>query len=138
MFTQLLKPVLARIYPCTTEEFSVHTQKEQRIIDTLEPVMNQHRLVVDRQILVADRQMPQQHSLVYQLSRITRQRDALGHDDALDAVAAGVRYWVDRMDLDQETSEEDHRRELFDKELDRFMEEAGRPGRKNYSWNPGR
>lgn len=100
--------------------------------------MNQHRLVVDRQILVADRQMPQQHSLVYQLSRITRQRDALGHDDALDAVAAGVRYWVDRMDLDQETSEEDHRRELFDKELDRFMEEAGRPGRNNYNWNPGR
>jgi hypothetical protein len=46
MFTKLLTPFLTRIYPCTTEEVKHSIQKEKRIIDTLEPVMNQHRLVV--------------------------------------------------------------------------------------------
>jgi hypothetical protein len=46
MFTKLLTPFLTRIYPCSTEEVKHSIQKEKRIIDTLEPVMNQHRLMV--------------------------------------------------------------------------------------------
>lgn len=136
MFTQLLKPVLQRIYPVTIEEYSVHTQKEVRIIDTLEPVMNQHRLVIDKQILVNDLQLPREHSFVYQLSRLTRQKGALGHDDILDAVASGVRYWVDRMELDVSGDvEQDHRRELLDAELDKWLEEVQGVSQGNPSWN---
>jgi len=40
MFMELLKPILARIYNVTIEETRSSTQKERRIIDTLEPVMN--------------------------------------------------------------------------------------------------
>ena len=44
MATQLLKPVLADIHPCNVEEVRHSIQKEKRIIDTLEPIMNTHRL----------------------------------------------------------------------------------------------
>lgn len=54
MFEQLLKPFLTRIYPVTTEEVKHSIQKEKRIIDTLEPVMNQHRLIVDRRLIEQD------------------------------------------------------------------------------------
>jgi len=136
MFTQLLKPVLQRIYPVTTEEYSVHTQKEVRVIDTMEPVLNQHRLIVDKQILLNDLQAPQEHSFVYQLSRMTKQRGALGHDDVIDAVAAGVRYWVDRMELDVSSDvEKDFRRELLDAELDNWLDEIHGRSASNPVWN---
>lgn len=136
MFAQLLKPVLTRIYPCTVEEYSVHTQKEVRIIDSMEPVLNQHRLVIDKQILVNDMQQPREHSLVYQMTRLTKQRGALGHDDVIDAVAAGVRYWVDRMDLDISGDvEKDHRQEKLNAELDEWLEEVNAASGGNPGWN---
>ena len=56
MFSQLLKPVLAEEvhYPCTIEEVKHSIQKERRIIDTLEPVMNSHKLVVDKRVVEQD------------------------------------------------------------------------------------
>ena len=136
MFTQLLKPVLQRIYPVTVEEYSVHTQKEVRVIDTMEPVLNQHRLVIDKQILVNDLQSPQEHSFVYQMTRMTKQRGALGHDDVIDAVAAGIRYWVDRMELDVSGDvEKDHRRERLDEELDAWLDEIHGRSSGNIAWN---
>jgi ABC-type Zn uptake system ZnuABC Zn-binding protein ZnuA len=47
MFNELLKPYLTRIYPVSIEEVRHSTQKEKRIIDTLEPVMAGHKLVID-------------------------------------------------------------------------------------------
>jgi len=136
MFTQLLKPVMQRVYPVTIEEYSVHTQKEQRIIDTMEPVLNQHRLVMDKQILINDLQQPQNHSLVYQMTRMTRQKGALAHDDIIDALAAGVRYWVDRMELDVSADvEKDHRREIIDQELDKWLEETAGMKPRELNWN---
>jgi len=54
MATQLLKPIMARIHPCEIEEVRHNIQKEKRIIDTLEPIMNSHRLVVDDLIIKED------------------------------------------------------------------------------------
>lgn len=54
MFTQLLKPVLKKIYPCSIEEVKHTTQKEKRIIDTLEPVMTSHKLVINRSVIQQD------------------------------------------------------------------------------------
>ena len=36
------------------EEVRANVRKEDRIIDTLEPVLNQHRLVVDRSVIEWD------------------------------------------------------------------------------------
>ena len=56
MFSQLLKPVLTEEvkHPCTIEEVRHSIQKERRIIDTLEPVMNSHKLVVCKSVVEQD------------------------------------------------------------------------------------
>lgn len=126
MFTQLFRPYLARIYPCNVEEIRHSKQKELRIIDTLEPILNSHRLVVDKSLVVNDLKTDDRnHQLFYQLSRVTRDRNALKHDDLLDALAGAVAYWVDRLDQDMSTVEEDHKREAIDRELDKWLRDVG-------------
>ena len=128
MFTELIKPFLKKIYPVTTEEVRHSKQKELRIIDTLEPVMNQHRLIIDPKVIQHDFDSVQHHPpekaqrymLTYQMTRVTKQRGALAHDDRLDALAMGVAYWVEQMaaDVDEEMKERKH--QLLMDELDKF------------------
>lgn len=132
MFTALLKPVLYKVHGCQVEEVRHNIQKERRIIDTLEPVMNQHRLVVDKRLFNMDfnsSDVPA-YQLFYQLTRITRDRGSLGHDDRLDALAIAVAYWVEQMSRSTEHSEKDHERDLLEKELEKFMSNfgVGKPG----------
>lgn len=128
MFTALLKPHLRKIYPCTVEEVRHSKQKEMRIIDTLEPVMNQHRLIVDRTLVEEDytstKHLPPekqlQYQLFYQMSRITKDKGALAHDDRLDALAGAVAYWVEVMAQDADGNIEDRAEELLRAELEIF------------------
>tara|TARA_B100000282_G_scaffold208850_1_gene153673 strand:- start:281 stop:922 length:642 start_codon:yes stop_codon:yes gene_type:complete len=124
MATQLLKPVMSRIHPCEMEEVRHNIQKEKRIIDTLEPIMNTHRLCVDEDIIRQDFQLPPDHQLFRQLTRITRDKGALKHDDQIDALAIAANYWVERMDRDQTLAFDQHREEMLDRELEIFMETA--------------
>lgn len=124
MFLELLKPVFSRIYDVTIEESErATTQKEARIIDTLEPVLNSHRLVVDQALIVMDHSEDEgSHQLFYQLTHITRSRGALRHDDVLDALAGAVWYWIQQLGSDTAKAEKVHRANLFDEELQVFME----------------
>lgn len=126
MFTQLLKPVLGRIYNCTVEEVKHSTQKEARIIDTLEPVMTGHRLIVDRKVIERDFETAKdvKYSLFYQMTRITRDRGALVHDDRLDALAIAVAYWVESMARDNDKAVSEIKSQALARELKRFMEHA--------------
>jgi len=129
MFTELLKPYMTKTYPCTMEEVRHNTQKEQRIIDTLEPIMNQHRLVIDPKVVQKDydsvQNMPPEkgvkYMLTYQMTRITKQRGALAHDDRLDVLAMACQYWVDQMAADADNQIQIRKDELLDQELDKFM-----------------
>lgn len=129
MFTELLKPHMLKTYPCTMEEVRHNTQKESRIIDTLEPVMNQHRLVLDPKVVQKDydsvQHMPPdkgiKYMLTYQMTRITKVRGALAHDDRLDVLAMAVQYWVDQMAADADNEILVRKEELLDQELDKFM-----------------
>jgi hypothetical protein len=128
MFSEIFKPILSKSYPCSITEVRHNTQKEKRIIDTLEPIMNQHRLVVNTTVIREDfnsaQGYPQEHQLWYQLfyqmSRITNTRGAIRHDDRLDALAIAVNYWVEQMAQDADVKIEDRKTELIDKELDKF------------------
>lgn len=122
MFTQLLKPVLGRIYPCTVTEVKHSTQKEARIIDTLEPVMSSHRLIIDQKVVQKDFDTAAdiKYSLFYQLTRITRDRGALVHDDRLDALAIAVNYWVETMGRDNNKAANDLKSKALEKELKKF------------------
>lgn len=142
MFGELLKPVFGRIHPCSLEEVKHSIQKEKRIIDTLEPVMNQHRLFVDPKVIQkdfdsieSDGEEAQQYRLFYQMSRLTRDRGSLAHDDRLDAVSIAVAYWVQAMARDVHKAHQEYRQEKLDLELDKFMETAIGKGRaKHDTW----
>ena len=129
MFTELLTPYMRDIYPCTMEEVRHSKQKEHRIIDTMEPVMNQHRLVIDPKVIQRDYDSVQkypiekqnQYMLMHQLTRVTRERGSLAHDDRLDALAMGVAYWVEQMAADVDLQMRERRDELMKDELDKFI-----------------
>jgi hypothetical protein len=124
MFTELFKPVLNRVWPCgVTGERSVG-QKERRIIDTLEPVLNQHRLVVDEKVARGDFREDADHrkSLFYQLTRITRDKGALAHDDRVEALSMAIAYWSESMARDVERAADDARQAEIDQQLQDFMD----------------
>ncbi len=122
MFNRLLEPILARIHPCTIEETRSSVQKEKRIIDTLEPVFNSHRLVVDQELIRKDYELEMQHQLFYQMSRLTRDRSCLKHDDLIDVLAMAVTYWTNYLGQDVILAEREAKDERLAIELDNFME----------------
>ena len=85
------------------EEVRASSRKEERIIETLEPVMNQHKLIIDPKVWEYDYTSnpdaaPEnrlEYMLGYQMSRMCRDRGAVKHDDRVDALAHGVQYFVD-------------------------------------------
>ena len=89
------------------EEVRANVRKEDRIIDALEPVMNQHRLIVDRGVVEWDYSSNKDaapedrllYMLFYQMSRMCREKGAIRHDDRLDSLAQGVKYFTDAMGI---------------------------------------
>lgn len=133
MFNKIISPVAARIHPCKISESERSKgQKEQRIVDTLEPVLNGHRLVVDRKLLERDYKStearPPEHQnryrLFFQLTRITRDRGSLIKDDRIDALALAVYYWTAAMARDTAKAAEQTRQEALNKALQEFMRHA--------------
>lgn len=137
MFVKLLQPVLNKIHPCLIEEVRHNKQKERRIIDTLEPVMMRHKLVVDPKVIEDDYRTAQKYEqairfhkmLIYQMTRITADKGALKHDDRLDALSMAVGYFVEQMSRDEAEGELAHKQELLDRELQKFMDNADNPNR---------
>jgi len=89
------------------EEVRANVRKEDRIIDSLEPIMNQHRLVVDKSVIEWDYrsnadEAPERrlaYMLFYQMSRMCREKGAIRHDDRLDCLAQGVKYFTDALSI---------------------------------------
>lgn len=129
MFTELLKPIINAVYPVTINEVRHNIQKEKRIIDTIEPVLNAHRLVVDPSVIKNDFntaltypiEIQNRYMLFYQLSRITGEKGSLLQDDRLDALAMAVNYWTEQMSANADLKIEDRRKELLNEELEKFV-----------------
>ena len=91
----------------TIEETRANVRKEDRIIDSLEPVFNQHRLVIDPKVIQWDynsnadaaSESRFQYMLGYQISRMCREKGAVKHDDRIDALAQGVKWFTDSLAL---------------------------------------
>ena len=85
------------------EEVRATVRKEERIIDTLEPVMNQHKLIIDPKVWEYDytsnpNEPPEkrlEYMLGYQMSRMCRSKGAVRHDDRIDCLSQGVQYFID-------------------------------------------
>lgn len=109
MFTNFVQGVIAEYgIRAGVEEVWSTGQKELRIIDALDPVIASHRLVVNLNLIEKDQKTVQQYPLdlrpsymfFWQLSRLTRDRQALRHDDRLEAVSIGVKYCKDVIAVD--------------------------------------
>lgn len=139
MFSKLLTPFLRKVHPVAIEEIKHSKQKEARIIDTLEPVLNQHRLVVCRSVIAQDsilrsdvaEHLQKQYCLFYQLTHIERVRGCLLHDDRLDSLAMAVAYWAQAMGVDQDRAVASRAARAMDEEVRKFLREVdGRSSRR--------
>ena len=112
------------------EEVRSTTRKEDRIIDTMEPVLNQHRLVVDSRLVTWDYQSnhdmaPEERlprMLMYQLTRMCREKGAVKHDDRLDCLSLGVKYFQDVMAISQKDALVQENRERWNRMLTAFID----------------
>jgi hypothetical protein len=138
MYASIFTPVLASIYPCTIEEIRHNTQKERRIIDTLEPLLNKHRLIVTSDVVKEDLRSVEEErtncSLFYQLTHITKDRGSLKVDDRLDALAMACAYWVTAVRQDEDSSAKAARDSALDLELEKFMRHALGAKPQNKTW----
>jgi hypothetical protein len=113
------------------EEVRANVRKEDRIIDTLEPVLNQHRLVVDKSVVEWDynsnKDAPPEarilYMLFYQMSRMCREKGAVKHDDRLDSLAQGVKYFTDALAISAQEVVKERKREEWNDMLAAFMDD---------------
>lgn len=109
MFRKLLEPVVLKQHRCGIEGYKRFTQKEVRIMDVLRPALAQHRIVMDTAVVRADLTQPDNvRRGLYQLTHLTEQRGALKHDDRIEVLAEGVKYWAEFMSADAHKAEEAH------------------------------
>ena len=112
------------------EEVRANVRKEDRIIDSLEPVMNQHRLVVDKSVIEWDYksnpdEAPEkrlQYMLFYQMSRMCREKGAIRHDDRLDCLAQGVKYFTDALSISAHEAVKARKAEEWQSMLQDFLD----------------
>lgn len=123
MFRQLLAPLIGRFHSVSLEDATWSKgQKERRIIDTLEPLLMQHRLVLNRAVVLKDTKVEErEYKLGYQLTRVTRDRGAIAHDDRLEALAGACKVHLDVMNQDEELAALRLESERMDKELSDFL-----------------
>jgi hypothetical protein len=120
-FAAAWRPVLLREYKkaghshCPrVEDVWESGQKELRIIDTLEPLMARHRLIIHEDVIQYDLEsvkkypieVQESYKLFHQLSKISRDKGALLHDDCVDALAGSCRKWVERIAVDEKERQE--------------------------------
>tara|TARA_Y100001938_G_scaffold94623_1_gene129700 strand:- start:765 stop:1691 length:927 start_codon:yes stop_codon:yes gene_type:complete len=112
------------------EEIRANVRKEDRIIDSLEPVLNQHRLVVNKSVIEWDYKSnpdaaPEErliYMLFYQMSRMCREKGAVKHDDRLDCLAQGVKYFTDALSISADLQIKLRQQEEFQDLLDNFID----------------
>jgi hypothetical protein len=113
------------------EEVRATVRKEDRIIDSLEPVMNQHRLIIDRQVVEWDYnsnkdEAPEKrllYMLFYQMSRMCREKFAIKHDDRLDSLAQAVKYFTDAMGISAQEVVNQRKRDEWNDMLQGFLDD---------------
>jgi len=113
------------------EEVRANVRKEDRIIDALEPVMNQHKLIIDRAVVEWDYNSnkdaaPEErllYMLFYQMSRMCREKGAVKHDDRLDSLAQGVKYFTDAMGISAYEAVKQRKQEDWQDILETFIDD---------------
>jgi len=129
MFEVLLKPYLIKEYRCSTELIRQTTNKHRRILDTLEPLISQHRIIVDAEVIKKDYDLTNQlyspeqalrYQLFYQISRLQKGANTLAQDDRIDALQMACAYWLQLLVKDQDLAYQQRKDERLQAELDKY------------------
>ena len=128
LFKKHIQQTKQRIF---IDEVRATVRKEDRIIDALEPVLNQHRLIVDRGVIEWDyssnKDSPPEsrllYMLFYQMSRMCRMKYAVKHDDRLDCLAQGVQYFTDSLSISAQAQINLRKQEEWEDQLKAFIED---------------
>lgn len=113
------------------QETRATVRKEDRIIDALEPIMNQHRLVFDRSVIEWDYEsnpnLPSEERLMYmlfyQMSRMCREKGAIRHDDRIDVIAQGVKFFIESLGLSAHEQIKSRKQEDWQDQLDSWLDD---------------
>ena len=113
------------------DEVRANVRKEDRIIDSLEPVLNQHRLIVDRGVIDWDYSSNKDcapesrllYMLFYQMSRMCRMKFAVKHDDRIDCLAQGVKYFTDALSISAQRQIDLRKQEEWNDILQGFLDD---------------
>jgi len=147
MFLSLLRPVVEEEWRLANlgrpsgepggtslEEIrSPRVQKELRILSVLEPLVQGHRMVVNKEVVEADyksilamdaEETRHRYSLMYQFSHLTRERDALTHDDRIEAVAMLAAYFAPDLGVNPAGMASRRDEERLEEELERLFADA--------------
>ncbi|NJL07078.1 MAG: phage terminase large subunit [Methylacidiphilales bacterium] len=151
MFLNLLRPVVEEEWKRANakrhslqqggtelvEMKSGRTQKELRILSVLEPAMQQHRLVINSEVVEADfksvkamdaEETRDRYSLVYQMTRLTRERDCLLHDDRIEAVAIMLGSFAEVLGVSPLGMASRTAEDRLEEELEKLFEDADEVG----------
>jgi len=128
LFKKHLQQTKQAIY---VDEVRANVRKEDRIIDSLEPVLNQHRLVVDRGVIDWDyssnKDCPPEsrllYMLFYQMSRMCRMKFAVKHDDRIDCLAMAVKYFTDALSISAQKQIDLRKEEEWNDILQGFLDD---------------
>lgn len=108
-FVQTWLPILRRRWHGGVEEPVAYGMKESRIIGTLEPVMGRGSLIFMEDVIQQDDTGTAgyptgkriTYSVFHQLTHMQAVKNAVAHDDRADALEGSVRYWLDKIGVDQ-------------------------------------
>lgn len=147
MFASLLQPHLTKAG--VTAEVEVanarQVQKEKRMVGTLEPLITSHRLVVNAAVLRHDfavdykrieENKRRYYRLTYQLTRVTKTKGALRHDDRLDSLAAGCDHFAERLQETLDKAENQSRDAAIAAEAEKIVEARKAQGLPVVGWLP--
>lgn len=147
MMAALLQPHLTKA-GCVAEvlsERAAQVQKEKRMVETLEPLISSHRLVVNLGVFRKDFDITypsvEEHKrrfyrLTYQLTRLTKNKGALRHDDRVDGLASGCVHFTERLQEALDKNEGRSRDQALQQEADKIVEARLKAGLPVIGWLP--
>ncbi len=124
MFGSILRARM-KSYKVRVEEIQSKGRKEERMLTVLEPMIRQHKLVVDYSVVTEDSLIEESaYSLFYQMSRLTHSRGSLKYDDRIDVLSLLVEWFVKRLSIDADRALEDSHRLSAQRDFNKILENS--------------
>jgi hypothetical protein len=133
MFGELLRPVCADMFyePEIVSEPAKQVAKEVRIVETLEPLMSSHRLVINAELLRRDFHVDYEdveaakrryYRLTYQLSRMTKTKGCVPHDDRVEGVSGLGAHFIGMLQRRLQAAVEEGKVRAIEAEVEHVIE----------------